>query len=271
MTDMRHIPQEELALHAMQALSIEEAAAVRLHLSECGECRDHLAEVSGDLALVAMGVDQHPVPPGARQRFIARVAASALKEPPGTSSRVVSISQRKTGPGNSAWIAWVAVAALLVLSAVLGIRIYFLNQQLEMDASLIQARTLENRRAREVLDVLTTPRAQHVLLTAGKTPPAPSARAVYLASRGALVLQASNMQPLPENKTYELWVIPTAGAPVPAGLFRPDAAGSASVVLPSIPLGVPAKAFGITIEDAGGSNTPTAPIILSGAAPVAGE
>ncbi len=266
MTDVRHISQEELALHAMQALSSEAAAAVRLHLSECSECRDHLAEVSGDLALVAMGVDQHPVRAGARQRFIARVAASALKAPE-TSSRVVPISQRKVGSRNSEWIAWMAVAALVVLSAALGIRIYFLNQQFEIDASLIQAQTLENRRAREVLDVLTAPRAQHVLLTAGKTPPAPSARAVYLASRGALVLQASNMQPLPQNKTYELWVIPTAGAPIPAGLFTPDASGSASVVLPSIPQGVPAKAFGITIENAGGSNTPTAPIILSGAAP----
>jgi hypothetical protein len=255
----------------MQALPSEEAAAVRLHLSECGDCRDHLAEVSGDLALVAMGVDQHPVPAGARQRFMARVAASALKAPTEKSGRVVSISQRKTGHRNSAWIAWMAVAALLILSAVLGIRIYFLNQQLEIDASLIRARTLENRRAREVLDVLTAPTAQHVLLTAGKTPPAPSARAVYLASRGALVLQASNMQPLPENKTYELWVIPAAGAPIPAGLFRPDASGTASVVLPSIPLGVPAKAFGITIEDAAGSSTPTAPIILSGAPPTAGE
>jgi hypothetical protein len=271
MTDDRHISQEELALHAMQALSSEDAAAVRLHLSECSDCRDHLAEVSGDLALVAMGVDQHPVPEGARQRFIARVAASTLKAQPKISGRVVSISQPPVRRRNSAWIAWMAVAALLILSAVLGIRIYFLNQQLEMDASLIQARTLENRRAREVLDVLTAPRAQHVLLTAGTTPPAPSARAVYLASRGALVLQASNMQPLPENKTYELWVIPTTGAPIPAGLFRPDAAGSASVVLPTIPQGVPAKAFGITIEDAGGSNTPTAPIILSGAPPTAGE
>jgi anti-sigma-K factor RskA len=271
MTGDRHISQEELALHAMQALSSEESAAVRLHLSECSECRDHLAEISGDMALVAMSVEQHPVPEGARQRFIARIAAATAAARPEASGRVVSISKGAAKPKNSAWVAWMAVAALLVLSAVLGIKIYFLNQQIEMDASLIQARTLENRRAREVLEVLTAPAAQHVLLTTGKTPPAPSARAVYLASRGALVLQASNMQPLPENKTYELWVIPATGAPIPAGLFRPDASGGASVVLPSIPQGVPAKAFGITIENAGGSTTPTAPIILSGAAPASGE
>jgi len=74
------------------------------------------------------------------------------------------------------------------------------------------------------------------------------------------------MQPLPPNKTYELWVIPASGAPIPAGTFRPDASGSGSVVMPSIPQGVQAKAFGITVENAGGSQTPTMPIILSGAA-----
>ena len=93
----------------------------------------------------------------------------------------------------------------------------------------------------------------------------------YLPARGALVLQASNMQALPANKTYELWVIPATGAPIPAGLFRPDASGSGSVVLPEIPHGVQAKAFGITIENAGGASTPTMPIVLSGAAPAAGE
>ena len=56
MTDPSHISQEELALHAMQALSSEESAAVRLHLSECAMCRNELAAISGDLALVAMSV-----------------------------------------------------------------------------------------------------------------------------------------------------------------------------------------------------------------------
>jgi hypothetical protein len=167
---------------------------------------------------------------------------------------------------------------MLIVSVALGVTIFVLNQELQTEDALlrreerlIQARNAENLKARALLDVLTAPSAQRVLLTSGKTPPAPSARAVYLASRGALVLQASNMQPLPENKTYELWIIPASGAPVPAGLFRPDSAGGASVVLPAIPHGVQAKAFGITIENAGGSSTPTAPIILSGAAPATGE
>ena len=278
MTGDRHISQEELALHAMQALTSEESAAMRLHLSECAQCREQLAEVSGDLALVAMSVEQHPVPEGARQRFVDRITAAPAESQQPARAPVIPIIPEKKAPRLASWIPWTAVAAMLTVSVALGVRAYILNQQLESEDALlrrqerlIQARNAENLKARALLDVLTAPNAQRVVLTTGKTPPAPTARAVYLPSRGALILQASNMQPLPANKTYELWVIPASGAPIPAGLFRPDASGSASVVLPSIPQGVPAKAFGITIENAGGSNTPTAPIILSGAASAVGE
>jgi len=55
-------------------------------------------------------------------------------------------------------------------------------------------------------------------------------------------------------------------------MFRPDASGSGSVVMPPmIPAGTAAKAFAVTIENEGGSSTPTMPIIISGAAPSAGE
>ncbi|MBW8870055.1 MAG: anti-sigma factor, partial [Acidobacteriales bacterium] len=104
------------------------------------------------------------------------------------------------------------------------------------------------------------------------TPPSPTGRVVYLPSRGGLILQASNLAPIPTGKTYELWVIPADGsAPIPAGLFKPDVAGNGLLVLPSIPQGVKAKAFGVTLEDAAGSKTPTAPILMAGAAPQSGE
>jgi len=282
MTDGRHISEEELALHAMQAFTSEESAAVRLHLAGCAECREQAAEIAGDLALVAMSVEQHAVPEGARQRFVDRITAMPASSPSRAEqpspTPVISIAREKKAARSWMWIPWTAVAALLILSAALGVKILFLSQQLDSEDALlrgeerlIQKQNAENIRARALLDVLTAPTAQRVTLTTGKNPPAPSARAVYLPSRGALVMQASNMQPLPPNKTYELWVIPATGAPIPAGLFQPDASGSGSVVLPSIPQGVQAKAFGITIENAGGSNTPTLPIVLSGAAPVGGE
>ena len=281
MTDSRHISSDDLALHAMNALSPEEAAAARLHLAECAECRDQLAEISGDLALVAMSIEQQEVPSGARQRFIDRITAAPRTGDAPTPlhpSPVISISREKKAPRALGWIPWVAAAAQLILCANLYVRVRILHDQVEMaEAQLatnersMKARIAQNTRAWTLLDALTAPAAQRINLTAGKTPPAPSARAVYLPARGALVLQASNMQPLPANKTYELWIIPMKGAPMPAGMFRPDAAGSGSVVLPAIPTGVQAKAFGITIENEGGADTPTMPIVWSGAAPAAGE
>ena len=279
MTDGRHIPGDDLALHAMQALSSEESAAVRQHLEECAECRGQLAEISGDLALVAMSVEQHAVPEGARQRFVERIAAATPAGPQSPlRAPVIPMAPQKKAPRSASWIAWMAVAAMLIVSAALGVRLYFLSQRMEVEDALlrhherlIQERNAEFLRAHALLELLNAPTAQRITLTTGKTPPAPSARAVYLSSRGALILEANNMQPLPSNKTYELWVIPAQGAPIPAGLFRPDASGSGSVVMPSIPQGVTAKAFGITIENAGGASTPTMPIVLSGAAPVGGE
>jgi anti-sigma factor RsiW len=277
MTDGKHISQDDLSLYAMQALSAEESAAVRAHLPECPSCREELAAIQGDLALVAMGVEQHPLPAGARNRFIDRIrsSASSTTSAPSAASAipaVIPITQARKSPRYAAWIGWAAAAALLLVSADLAVRVRQLSQQLDNATAAARASEADNIKAREVLEVLTAPTAQRVVLTTGKTPPAPAARATYLPARGALVLQASNMQPLPDGKAYELWVIPANGtAPIPAGVFRPDANGSGSVVLPAIPQGVQAKAFGITIEKAEGSNTPTAPIVLSAAAPAAGE
>ena len=67
-------------------------------------------------------------------------------------------------------------------------------------------------RAQQVLEVLTAPGAQQVTLTEGKAPPT-NARATYLAERGGLILLATNLKPLPEGKTYELWMIPADGQP----------------------------------------------------------
>jgi len=281
MIENTHIPQQDLSLYAMQALSLDEQAAVKAHLGACETCRAELALIMGDLALVAMSAEQHPLPEGARERFLERIGADrAGVDPIGSalavSQKVVSIAdglaQKPRTRRAAAWIPWTAVAALLLVAFGLGIKLHLANIELEQQAARLASEAGVNQRAREVLDVLTAPAAQHILLTAGSPRPAPSARAVYVASRGALVLEASNLAQIDSGKTYELWVIPANGkAPIPAGISRPDAAGSASVVLPQIPAGVEAKAFGITIEPAAGSSAPTLPIVLAGAPTSAGE
>ncbi len=271
MTDRAHIPQEDLALYAMQALSTEETAAARLHLEECAECRAEVAKLAGDLALVALSVDQHPLPEGARQRFIDKVSADAAANPT-AEAPVVSIDSGRTERKTYSSIPWAAVAAMVIFSLATFLKMGSMKQELKEQSALIARQTAASSRAQQVLDVLTAHTAQRALLISGKTHPEPTGHAVYLADNGGLIFQGNNLDALPANKTYELWVIPANGkAPIPAGLFRPDAAGNASVVLPPLPKGVPAKAFGVTVERAEGSDTPTAPILLAGAAVAAGE
>lgn len=267
MTDGGHIAQEDLALYAMRGCSDGEAAAVRSHVKECAACRGELEKVTRDLAVVAMSVEQHPLPDGARQRFMEKItitppAKELLAHPP-----VIAIRSTQPERGKTVWMPWALAAVMALVAFLLGVKVFSLKEELRSESHQLGILILENAHAQQVLEVLTAPNAQHVVLTAGKTASVPTARVVYLASRGGLIFQASNMGPLPEDKTYELWVIPADGkAPIPAGLFRPDATGSASVLLPRIPQGVEAKAFGVTIERAEGSETPTLPIILAGAA-----
>jgi len=268
MTDGEHIAQEDLALYAMRGSSEEESAMVRLHVKECAQCRAELEKLAADLAVVAMSVEQHPLPEGARQRFIEKIAAAPAAQRPTGQATVIPIRNEKPVRRSGAWVPWALAAVLALIAITLGVQVNSLRRELREDTHELADLTYGNIRAQKVLDVLNAPESQHVLLTASKAAPVPSARAIYLASRGGLIFQASNMGPLPENKAYELWVIPANGkAPIPAGLFWPDAAGNASLVMPELPVGVEAKAFGVTIESAEGSATPTLPIILAGATP----
>jgi anti-sigma-K factor RskA len=70
---------------------------------------------------------------------------------------------------------------------------------------------------------------------------------------------------LPAGKIYELWILQPGGKkPLPAGTFAPDSAGNAAMILAQAPAGLTVQGFGVTIENAGGSDTPTLPIVLSG-------
>jgi anti-sigma-K factor RskA len=116
------------------------------------------------------------------------------------------------------------------------------------------------------MELLTSPQAQKVALHQSPVvAPPPEGRVVYAARTGKLLLTATNLQPLPAGKTYELWILQPGGKkPLPAGTFAPDSSGYAAMILADAPAGLAVQGFGVTVENAGGSETPTLPIVLSG-------
>ena len=112
--------------------------------------------------------------------------------------------------------------------------------------------------------MLSSPDAIHVSLKPQNTPQHPAGTAIFSTSQHRMTFMASNLAQVPAGKAYELWIIPAAGAPIPAGVFKPDNHGNAVMMAHEMPTGVEAKAFAITIENEAGSDKPTSPILLVG-------
>src|SRR5262249_35604776 len=242
---------EDLALYALGAL--DERAALEKHLEECASCRRELEQLRGDAALLALTTSGPKPPARAKSRLMDAIAKEAWTE---------RAKVREPWWGVLGWVA--AAAIILVAIAVwrenshLGSRVATLSRLLDQEIS-------NSAEARRIAEVLHAPDAASYEILPVSIKSMPSGKAIYSRERNGLVFVASNLQALPAQKAYELWLIPMQGAPIPAGMFKPDVHGSAMVMNPPLPRGIEAKAFAITIEPEKGSTTPTMPILMMGA------
>lgn len=258
---------EDLALYAMDALRGDDRVRVDQHLATCASCRLELEQLRGDTALLALSASGSRAPQRARQRLLdavarePRIAAASLRAQPQTMAST-STSERPSWWG---WLGWAATAAVLIFAIALWRENSALRQTVASASSQAAQNIRELEDLRKIAAPILEPAAQQVTLVAAKTPPQPQGKAFYLRNRGSLVFLASNLPALPPQKAYELWLIPMSGAPIPAGVFKPDARGSGSIVNPPLPPGAEAKAFAITIENEAGSPTPTSAVVMMGA------
>jgi hypothetical protein len=289
-----HADPEDLVLYAMQFLNREQTSAVAAHVAACAECREELARVQGDLATTALTTELESPPASARQRLLAQIArekkvtpiaqptqiappAPPAEPPPpalapfGRQGSILNPIEeikpkRPFGLAIVGSIGWAIAAGLAFFAFTLHKDRDNLRGTIAARAGEVQRLTAEAAESHQLLDALTDPKAIRVSLTATPQPkPQPIGGVTYNPDKGTLVFLASNLDPLKAYKTYELWVIPADGtAPIPAGTFHPDDQGNASVIMPDLPKGIPAKAFGVTVEDDGGAQTPTLPIVLAG-------
>ena len=236
---------DDLALHALGTLEGEERAALEKHLKTCPECRLELDQLRGDMALMAMATTGPKPPQRSRQRLLDAIA----KEPRASGAQPVHASRFNWW----AALGWAAAVAMFVVVVQLRRENSFLHDSMNSLASLTGQQTVEMANMKRTIEALTSPDSQAIVLVAAKTPPQPQGKAFYLRNKSSLVFLASNLAPLPPDKIYELWLFPPTGAPIPAGLFKPDAKGNATVVNPpGLPAGVEAKAFAVTLEPAAG-------------------
>ncbi|HEY1900794.1 MAG TPA: anti-sigma factor [Terracidiphilus sp.] len=272
MNERLHIADTDLTLYAMGTLPADEIAPIEAHLRVCARCAEELRQDTLALAAYAQTTPEVAPPEGARSRFLAKLSESPQAEAM-ASSRPAPIQARpaqaqERAPSWFSSMRWspVLAGALAVLLVTVGVD--DLRKRAEIGPLVRQARhgAIDSVQLSELMELLTSPQAKKVALhqTPVATPP-PEGRVVYEARTGKLLLTASNLDSLPAGKIYELWILQPGGKkPLPAGTFEPDSTGSATMILASEPAGLAVQGFGVTIENAGGSDTPTLPIVLSG-------
>ncbi len=248
--------QELLGAYALNAVDGEERRSLERHVDECVRCAselDALREVSA-----AMGNVGEP----ASQELWHRISAHlyddvddarvppirALDSPHATTSPFAprgGATSRRTRYG---------VAAMALVAAVLvGVLSVNLARAENHVSQLTNALNLASH---SVVDAaLETP--GHVNVTLNDAHSVGVAKFVMVNGHGYLV--SSQMSALSAGETYQLWGI-IGGKPISIGLMGP----APSTVYFSVEGSKRPSELAVTIEPAGGSVTPTSPIVASG-------
>ena len=242
---------DDLALLALGALEGTEREQLELHLESCAACRNELAQLRRDAGLLALSSATQRPSEAARKQFLHAIAAEPRRIRKSSKVRWWSRGAVAT------------TAALLVSTGLLWRNNTQLTQALKSAEDELRSTQAELKSKEQLVSMLTAPDTVQMLLTNAPAVKQPQARVVYHKNTGRLLLLANNLSPIPQDKTYELWLLPEdGGAPVPAGLFKPDAEGYSTLVNENLKPGVAPKAFAVTIEPVAGSSTPTMPIVL---------
>jgi hypothetical protein len=258
---------EALALYAMGTLDNPEGlASLEAHLGTCGDCRRELEALRTDVALLALSATGPQPPARSRQRLLSAIAAEPRLERR-------SPQRYAVGRLHPRWFTFAPVMVMLLL-AVFSILLWrdvrntrrelrHMRSQMDQMQAELEQKNKELADAKMVRDLLHAPDAKQMVLVIRKTPAQPQMKMIYSPQKGCLLLMASNTPALPEDKIYELWLLPADGsAPMAAGWFKPDGKGNGMIFHKLKSAGIEAKGFAVTVEPASGSQSPTMPIVM---------
>ncbi len=258
---MRHNETFEdlAALAALNALDGEDARAFEAHLSEgCARCEEILRDLRAASTALASAVPPIPPRPGLKAEILANLD--------GAGARVVPIGRRPAG-SRLAWLLAAAATLVLVFIALDDARLRREREELSRGSVALAAKlsNAERELARRDLRVrvLENEDVQIMLLTGQGPQPQARARVFWSEKAKRGILLAGNLQPLPPDKQYELWVF-DKGKPVAAGVFDVDPRGSALLESPDLSAIAAAQNFAVTVEPRGGLPAPSGPIVLAG-------
>ena len=232
--------------YVLGALPEEERLEFEQYLVEHPDLQAEIEELSTIAGLLAFSVREQEPPPELRRRIMDTVEAEAVHP----AEEVHPHTSRRS------WLAglWEAVGVrdlALAVAAVLVIGLFSWSMLLQGELRDLQGR---------VQSLQSQPQGPQ-MISLGGAGTEQGARAEVVTLEGdRAVLVAENMPPVPEGKTYQIWVI-KGDTPQPSGLFEPRGESVAAVVENPVE---GADAVAVTIEPEGGSKKPTTDPMLVG-------
>jgi len=255
--------EEDFDLYALGVMEGEERQAIEEHLEGCADCARQLEEARGRIALLSFAVPQVAPNPRLKERLMAHVGGMAPRFEP--QAQLPPAEPEKVSIFASRW--WAGILTPLVFGlATATVVLWVDNEDLQKQVRSLRASAQEQQNqlatARGVIDAAAEVDTLAVNLA---PPPNVSGRGlVHYNERHGMVLLHALLAPLPPEKTYQLWLVPAQGNPISLGIFTPEDNTGSSYMVSSVPAGMKAKAFAITVEPSGGVPQPTGPKVLIG-------
>ncbi|NJC98062.1 MAG: anti-sigma factor [Anaerolineae bacterium] len=231
---------ENIAAYAVGALDAEEIAALESHLQTCASCRTELAEyrLLSESMLTAVPPRQPSV--ALRNRIQSRLPGARKDARP----------RWNWSPGFT--------AGALAFVVLLALNVYSVSQIRALQLQQTQlARQYQS--GQTVLAMLSYPATERLPIASESL----AGSFLLDKDRNLAALIVWKMPQLPEDQTYQIWLIAPQGDRTSAGIFRPEdgQAYTTQIIFPkqgfSNYVGI-----GVTVEPAGGSDQPTGERVL---------
>ncbi len=268
MSEISHIREEDLELYAFGTLPESETEAVKAHVSVCRECNAKLAVALGNVAVLALAAEQETPPTAVKERLFARIGS----EHGATERLVESVGGReirremKRPRWNWNWVLAPASVVLALLCAALYREDYILTGELREARRAAADFERERLHVMGLVNALSAKDTETIRLASTKDGIPGSGAVVRYNKRLGTVIYSAELPELPAEKVYQMWLVPSSGAPISAGTFLADGSKRAEPWEAEVPANSEPKAFAVTVEPTGGVPKPTGNIILLGAA-----
>lgn len=251
MNSREYIESGILELYVFGKLSDEEIAEVNQMASQYPEVKEEIKAIENAVINLSYSVAPH-----LSATNFEKIRAELLGR-----NKVATMKPRSNWSQYTGWVA----AAVLVVG--FGLQFYKLNQTNETlnnvstEKNLLQESIvdleLKKKESEEVLAILRDTSNISITLAGQQVAPEAFAKAYYNKTTKTVYIDASGLPEPPKGMVYQVWSLQLEPVLTPTSIGLLDSYATSSTKVIKIENAESPQAFGITLEPAGGSASPT--------------